>query len=79
MAHILHDPRKPVTVAYDAMEYCPECDHDIPVTIDEDCVNNLQAICPVCGRKLMLCTTLCECTVYCDWNETTGCCCMQCR
>ena len=40
---------------YDGEEYCPHCDTYIPYRIDSDCYQ-YEAICPVCGEILMLCT-----------------------
>ena len=57
---------------YDFEEYCPHCDSFIPVrTYSTD---EYETVCPVCGKRLMLCT-LCR-DVFgdtCDWNDKNDC------
>ena len=72
MAHIIYDPRKPITEHYDIEEYCAHCDDYIPVTIDENCLDCLETTCPVCGHTLMLCSS-CSDLICCDWTEGIGC------
>ena len=64
---------------YDFGEYCPECDTDIPVVIDDDDMETYAVTCPTCGRKTMLCT-LCHWDANdeghderCDWCPAHGC------
>jgi len=53
---------------YDSEEYCPHCDSMIPVIING--FNDMTAICPVCGKTLVLCS-FCDSkkdgSGYCDW------------
>lgn len=47
---------------YNYEEYCPHCDEMIPVVIDDGCFE-YATTCPVCGKRLMLCT-------LCHWDYT---------
>ena len=49
---------------YDSKEYCPHCDSMIPVIING--FNDMTAICPVCGKTLVLCS-------FCDSSDTESC------
>ncbi len=71
--HRVLDPAEPIT-DYDYSETCPGCWNEIPVKIDPDEHDNYEAVCPVCGRKLMLCL-ICQDDYYgmCDWCHETGC------
>ena len=57
---------------YHAEEYCPFCDSYIPILWEdherqEDSVIDYQQTCPVCGKRLMLCSTCQN-----DGNECYG-------
>lgn len=69
--HKVYDPRLQWNTGdqYDIEEYCPDCEHTTPVQIDRK-DPDFFVICPVCGRKLMLCSM---CGERCDWKEETGC------
>lgn len=66
---------------YNFEEECPFCGEYIPVLIDEMDFNHYDIICPVCGKRMMLCT-LCrwdqeledgfDGNYKCDWSEA-GC------
>ena len=66
---------------YSFDEYCPHCDNDIAVEIDNDCsIGCYVTTCPVCGNTLRLCN-LCQAdfeesediVFNCDWNPANGC------
>ena len=69
--HKVYDPKLQWNpdVQYDIEEYCPECGNMIAVEIDRG-DSRFFVTCPVCGRKLLLCSM---CAERCDWNEETGC------
>ena len=71
MAHKIYDPRQPWPKGYDVEEYCPWCDKMIPIVMDEECMDDLEFYCPVCGKHNMICTM---CSKPCDFNKDTGCC-----
>lgn len=56
-------------------ELCPHCDRENTIEWDVD-KEGLQAFCPGCGKRLMLCS-MCEdlgnCA-SCSWNEKTQSC-----
>ena len=58
---------------FDFTEYCPNCDTDIAIKIDPD-DPSYETVCPVCGKKLMLCL-LCHDDFgdNCDWCPEHGC------
>ena len=58
----------PDTPGGDIEEYCPHCDSCIGVSAEEG--DGYETTCPVCGKRLMLCTychdDFGDC---CDWND----------
>lgn len=65
---------------YDFEEYCPHCDTMIPAVIDQKEWQRYETVCPVCGKRLMLCV-LCreDRGGICDWTEERGCAMMDAR
>lgn len=61
---------------YTVTEFCPHCENEIEMRWDTD-VRGFQAICPVCGERLMLCDECRHCEdgySVCDYdNETDSC------
>ena len=39
---------------YNFDEYCPRCETDVPIVIDNDDYKTYAVTCPTCGRKTML-------------------------
>lgn len=72
MSHRVYKPDEAPN-GYSFEEYCPNCDNCIPVEVDEG-DHNYETTCPICGKKLMLCT-LChdDHGDECDWTEKRGC------
>ncbi len=72
----MHKVYKPgeAPAGYNFEEYCPRCDQYIPVVVDDDEFTGYDQVCPVCGKRLMLCT-LChdDNGDVCDWTEKHGC------
>ena len=70
--HIAYIPED-IHAEYDFEEPCPWCDTYVAVKIDPEdpCY---EAVCPVCGKQLMLCT-MChdEFGDDCDWCKGRGC------
>ena len=62
MAHIVYHPDN-WPKEYDFEEYCPFCDEMIPAIVDVN-ENHLEAVCPMCGNRLMLCT-MCNKRIQC--------------
>lgn len=56
---------------YFVTEYCPHCDTESTLmwSVEE---HGYQIYCPVCGKKIMLCS---DCGHHndCDWTEESGC------
>lgn len=48
-------------------EYCPVCDKNIIVVIND--TTNFETICPRCSNRLMLCSICQETGHRCDWDE----------
>lgn len=71
----MHTVIKPPTDKYyDYTEYCPHCDNEIPVVIDYNLQNpRYERKCPICGKRLMLCTLCLGAGFECNWNATGGC------
>lgn len=59
--------------SYSIEEYCPYCDNMIPIDLeypaDAKGSINYEQECPVCGMKLMICTTCHDDEFECDWTE----------
>lgn len=58
---------KPDEIGGDIEEICPYCDSPIGVTAEME--DGYETVCPVCGKRLMLCT-YCHDDYgdNCDWN-----------
>lgn len=72
MAHTVLNPRNAITSEYDYEEQCPYCGNVIPIVFDinEKC---LEITCPMCGKKIMICTACIDWNNACDWKEGSGC------
>lgn len=60
-------------VTYEVTEYCSECESEITMrwNIRED---GMKAYCPVCGKRLMLCSMCAIRTTTCDYDNDTDTC-----
>lgn len=60
---------------YNFEEFCPRCEEQIAVVIDDRDFKHYTFTCPNCCEKMMLCT-LCHWDYgadVCDWCESDGC------
>lgn len=68
--------KKPVTVDdsipdTEITELCPHCDTEVTMEWDVN-ERGYEAFCPVCGKKMMLCS-MCDCE-NCNWNAADDTC-----
>lgn len=72
MSHIVLNTND-ITSDYDVEEYCPYCDYMVAIQIDDDC-DDIEITCPICKRKLLLCSMCIHINSRCDWTEENSCC-----